>query len=255
MTIANPSGKFLPVIIIFLILRVMTEDAWAGPPFATDDPFALPYYTGELYLFSAGSVAKDGTAFDAAPGVEANFSFFRNTFLHVIFPLSLNHPKGSKSAYGPGDMELGFKWRLIKQFRYRPQIGIFPILVLPTGDAKRGLGSQKAQLFLPLWLGKETDTWTWYGGGGYWINPGDGNRNWWFTGLLVQRQISDGVFIGAEIYHQTPDETDGSPGTGFDFGGGIEIAGPYQILFSGGRDLQNPDRNEFSFYLALYRTF
>lgn len=126
---------------------------------------------------------------------------------------------------------------------------------MPTGDADRGLGSQDAQVFFPIWLGREADTWTWYGGGGYWINPGDGNRNWWFTGLMVQRQINDRLFFGAEVYHKTPDADDASAGTGIDFGGGVTVAEPYQILFSTGRDLQEPNQNQFSFYLSLYRTF
>jgi hypothetical protein len=91
----------------------MAPSALAGPPFETDDPFPLPLHNGELYLFAAGTDAVDGTTLDASPGIEANFSFVRNTFLHVIVPLSLNHPKGGRSAYGPSDMEFGFKWRFL----------------------------------------------------------------------------------------------------------------------------------------------
>jgi len=41
------------------------------------------------------------------------------------------------------------------------------------------------QAFLPVWMQKDVGDWTVYGGGGYWINPGAGQKNWWFTGLAV----------------------------------------------------------------------
>ncbi|MEJ2078865.1 MAG: hypothetical protein P8Z74_12760, partial [Acidobacteriota bacterium] len=77
----------------------------------------------------------------------------------------------------------------------------------------------------------------------------------WFTGLVVQRQITQRLYLGGELYHQTPDTKGGSPGTGFDVGGGLTLAGPYQVLFSAGRNIQDPVDNRFSFYAALYRTF
>ncbi len=249
------SSRQIKQIVLLSTLWAFSSVVSAGPPFETDDPFPLPLHTGEFYLFTAGSKTIDGTVLDAAPAIEANFSFMKSTFLHLIAPLSLNHTSGEKSAYGMGDLELGFKWRFLEQSDRRPETGIFPILVLPTGDEDRGLGSQKAQLFLPVWLGKETESWTTYGGGGYWINPGDGNQNWWFAGWLVQRQINDRIFLGAEVYHQTPDADGASAGTGVSLGGGITIEEPYQVLFSVGRDLQDPDQNRFSFYLSLYRTF
>ena len=249
------SSRQIKQIVLLSLLWALSSAVWAGPPFETDDPFPLPLHTGEFYLFTAGSKTIDGFALDAAPAIEANFSFVKGTFLHLIAPLSLNHPSGGKTAYGPGDLELGFKWRFLEQANHRPEIGIFPILVLPTGDEERGPGSRKAKLFLPIWLGKETDSWTTYGGGGYWINPGDGNRNWCFTGFLLQRQINDRLFLGAEVYHQTPDADGASAGTGVSLGGGITIDEPYQVLFSVGRDLQDPDQNRFLLYLSLYRTF
>jgi hypothetical protein len=241
--------------LVAVVLPVLPSSVWAGPPFATDDPFPLPLHTGELYLFATGGHGAGETIVDAAPGIEANFSFIQNSFLHLVAPLTLNHPSAGPSNYGVGDVETGFKWRFLEQSNNRPEIGVFPLLVLPTGDEERGLGSEKTKLFLPVWLGKEMGPWTSYGGGGYWINPGDGNRDWWFTGLLVQRQVTDRLFLGGEVFHQTADADGASASTGVDLGGGFAVAGPYQVLFSAGRNIQNVDVNQFSFYGALYRTF
>lgn len=240
----------LAVIILALPISVL-----AGPPFATDDPYPLPLHSGEFYLFASGGHASDGTALDAAPGIETNYSFLPNTFFHIVAPLALSRPTGGPSDYGPGDLEIGFKWDFLPATESRPDIGLFPLVKIPTGDANRGLGSQKAQVFLPVWLGKEYGAWTSYGGGGYWINPGDGNRDWWFTGILIQRQVSESLYLGGEVFHQTPDVVDRPASTGFNVGGGITITGPYQILFSAGRNMQNSDANEFSFYAALYTVF
>jgi hypothetical protein len=54
-----------------------------------------------------------------------------------------------------------------------------------------------------VWLQKDIGDWTINGDGGYWINPGSGNRNYWFFGSLLQRKITDQFKIGAEIFHQT----------------------------------------------------
>ena len=243
------------LIVVAVLFLVLPTTVWAGPPFATDDPFPLPLQTGEFYLFSAGGHAAGETAVDAAPGIEANFSFLPGTFLHLIVPLSLSCPTAGPAYYGVGDVEVGFKWRFLEQSSNSPEVGMFPIVVLPTGNEEHGLGSQKAQAFLPLWLGKEMGPWTTYGGGGYWINPGDGNRDWWFMGWLLQRQISGWLFLGGEVFHQTPDAEDASAGTGINVGGGLNVTGPYQFLFSAGRNIQDPDANQLSFYAALYRTF
>ena len=238
-----------------IAVLLLQTGVYAGPPFVTDDPAPLPYHTGEFYLFSAGTRTADGTALDAGPGGELNYSAFRNTFFHLVVPLAYSHPFGEPSSYGLGDIETGFKWRFMEQSRSGLDVGIFPFLELPTGDEKRGLGNGKPQILLPLWLGKDTGPWTVYGGAAYWINPGTGNQDWWFTGVVVQRQITERLNLGGELYHQTPDTKGGSPGTGFDVGGALTLVGPYQILFSAGRNIQNPEDNRFSFYVALYRTF
>ena len=236
------------------VLLVGSTAAHAGPPFFTDDPGTLPYMHGEAYLFSAGSRSAGDTELDAAPGVEVNFSFLRDTFAHVVVPLAYAGPSPGPSAYGLGDIELGFKWQFIHQGDVMPAVATFPFVEVPTGDESRGLGNGRAQVYLPIWLQKDFGPWTTYGGGGYWINPGPGNRNWWFTGWLVQRQIGSALYLGAELFYSSPPSTMDRSSLGFNVGGGVTIHGPYQILFSGGRNLVNPDANQFSYYLALYRT-
>jgi hypothetical protein len=246
-------GKIIPGLAALVIF--LAAPAVAGPPFASDDPGTMPYLTGEVYLFANGGHASEGTSFNAAPGIEIDFSLLRKTFLHLVVPLAFDNPSHGPTAHGLGDIELGFAWQFMSQSHGRPDISFSPLFELPTGKEDRGLGSGEVQVFFPLWFERDTGPWAMYGGGGYWINPGTDNKNWWYTGVVVERQLTDRLFLGGEIFHQTPDVVGGSSSTGFNIGGGFTVAPPYQILFSAGRNMNHVGENLFSFYAALYRTF
>jgi hypothetical protein len=38
------------------------------------------------------------------------------------------------------------------------------------------------------------------------VNPRPGNKNFWFTGWVVQRKIKDKLVFGVELFHHTPDK-------------------------------------------------
>lgn len=238
-----------------IIICALSTLARAGPPFLTDDPGVFPWHTGEAYVFAAGARSADGLGLDAAPGVELNYSFLPNTFVHVVVPLAFSDPDQGASAYGRGDTELGFKWRLLSQDSDGIDVAIFPLAELPTGSARRGLGSHRASYFLPLWMQKDWGPWTVYGGGGRWFMHDAGQRDWWFSGALVQRQITPALYLGGELFHSTARTSDGPSATGFNVGGGYTLRGAWQLLFSAGRNLTDVADNRISFYLALYRTF
>lgn len=82
----------------------------------------------------------------------------------------------------------------------------------------RNLGGGHTRVFLPLWLQKSFGKWTIFGGPGYWFNRGDGNRNFWYYGAAAQRQITDSLSVGLEIFYQTADTVDGKDQTGFNIG-------------------------------------
>jgi hypothetical protein len=65
---------------------------------------------------------------------------------------------------------------------------------------------------------KSSGDWTSFAGAGYWLNPGPGNRDFWYVGWAVQRQVAKNLSVGAEIFHQTPNAIGGKDQTGFDVG-------------------------------------
>ena len=139
---------------------------------------------------------------------------------------------GEPARFGYGDTELGLKWRLVHEGASMPQIATFPIVEVPTGDSARGLGSDETQVFLPLWAQKSFGPWTTYGGGGYWVNPGEGNRNWWFFGWQAQREVAKGLSVGGELFHGTSRAV-GKPGeTRFDLGLVWDVTELHHVLLS-----------------------
>ena len=113
------------------------------------------------------------------------------------------------------------------------------------------------QAFLPVWLqkswGDPRRAWTTYGGGGYWIHPGSGNRNWWFVGDLVQHQITDWLTLGVEAFHETAQEAGSEGDTRLNAGGILDFSPTQHLLLSAGHTVQGP--SAFQAYVALLVTF
>ncbi len=245
-----------PAGLLWLAILSATPAA-AGPPFRTDDPEPVELGHWEIYGFTAGTHVQDGSGGTLA-GVEVNYGGAPNLQLHLIAPLAFDRPAGAPSQTGLGDIELGAKYRFIMpdEDDWYPQMGSFPLLEIPSGDADRGLGGGRMRTFLPVWLQKDFGKWTSYGGAGYWINPGAGNRDYWFAGWLLQYQVIPALALGGEIFHQTADRMDGGGSTGFSLGGIYDFTAHYHLLFSGGRGLQNSAAaNQASWYLAIQATF
>ena len=236
---------------------LIAAPAFAGPPFRTDDPEPVDLGHWEVYGFTAGTQIRGDTGGTLA-GVEVNYGAAPNLQLHLIAPLAFDRTNGGALQAGMGDVELGAKYRFITpdEDDWYPQIGIFPLVEIPAGDSGRGLGAGKMQVFLPVWLQKDFGDWMSYGGGGFWSNPGPGNRDYWFAGWLLQYQFTKSLALGAEVFHQTADTIGGGDITGFNLGGIYDVSEHYHLLFSGGRGLQNAAlANQFSYYLAIQSTF
>lgn len=216
-------------------LTLLTVPAWAGPPFITDDPEPVELGHWEVYGFSGGATGR-GSATGLGPSLEVNYGAAPGLQLHVIGGLAYDAPHGNLHM-GPSDTELGAKLRFVDPGAddWYPQIGIFPLVEVPTGSAARGLGAGYWQEFLPVWIQKDWGKWTSYAGGGYWINPGPGNRNYWFMGWLLQRQVTEHLALGVELFHQTANMVGASDSSGFNAGVIYDFNAHYHLLFSAGR--------------------
>jgi hypothetical protein len=244
------------------VSSLLAGRAQAGPPYVTDDPEPVPYQHFEFYNLSLGTAIRGDTQGEG-PAWEYNYGIIPNGQAHIIAPLTFDTQAGS---YGYGDTELGFKYRFVDEDKsdWRPMLGVYPLVELPSGDVTRGLGAGYVRAYFPLWIQKSFGEWTTYGGGGYWINHGDGtaDRDYWFFGWLLQRQVTKQLAIGGEIFHQTSTVAFGAsnpiytqPTTGFNIGAIYDFDDDHHLLVSVGAGLQNASTtNEFSWYVAYQIT-
>lgn len=229
-----------------------SSPAWAGPPFLTDDPEPVEYKHSEFYIFSTYDKTKDGEN-AALPAFEYNYGVLPDTQLHIVLPIVYSAPNDAASEYGLGDVEIGVKYRFVHETDTTPQIGIFPMAELPTGDSDKGLGNGKIWWRLPVWIQKSWGEWTTYGGGGYVINPAEGQKNYPFAGWLLEKNIGDKWTLGGEVFVRNKDTEDGESTTIVNFGGFYKFTPQFNLLFSAGHSV-NGERHTIA-YLGLWWGF
>jgi hypothetical protein len=230
-------------------LTTACASAWAGPPFVTDDPEPVDHRRWEINSAITATWGGGNTA-AGIPSVDINYGVVPNVQLHAQPRFS--YEKTSDEAHtGLDDTEIGVKYRFlnVKSERSTLMVGVYPMYMIATGRRALGPDRGKHQVFLPLWIQRDTEKWTVYGGWGYRINPGEDARNSAFTGATALYTVKDGLQLGAEVFHETPDTIDGSSLRGFNVGGIAELTQRYNLLFSAGRRFT--DIAQYSFYLAL----
>ncbi len=233
-----------------LVLAIVGP-AHAGPPYVTDDP--EPTRTGgwENYAFVSGVNTPSTTAGEA--GVELNYGGAPDLQLSLELPLDFESAKSLKG--GGGDGQASAKYRFIHQAEgsWAPDVAVFPAVSLPTGVAAFHTGH--VSFFLPIWAQKDFGKWSVFGGGGYDINPGAGQRNYTLVGAALSRNFSKRLNIGVELYHQTPQAQSGPAITNLGFGAIYQVTRHWALMASGGPGLQTPRRSGTSaFYASLQFT-
>ncbi len=245
-------AKLVMLGIVALLCLPGSKAALAGPPFITDDPEPVDLHHWEVYIASQRSNTPTGRS-GTLPHIEVNYGAAPNLQLHTIVPYAYSRAGGGPMERGLGDIELGVKYRFIQETDRRPMVGIFPLLEVPSGNADKGLGSGHAMLFFPVWVQKSRGSWTTYGGGGYWINPGAGNRDYWFTGWLVQKDLNERWTLGAEVYRTTSTDVTSEGQVFTNVGGQFNIDDGHHILFSLGRSIHGDSGT--AAYIAHQWTF
>lgn len=204
--------------------------AWAGPPFLTDDPEPTETHHWEIYgpLFTAEGKGNDvqGTV-----GAEINYGAAPGVQVTLGLPLAYAHDRDG-TRWGAGDLAVSVKYRFYRDDAAGISIAAFPGITLPT--ASHGMGTGKVSAFLPVWLQKDAGPWSIFGGGGYALNPGEGNRNYWRGGIAVTRQATPALLIGVEVDRQGADAEGGGGSTSLGLGAIYRLKAPFRLLASGG---------------------
>ena len=245
-------SRFASHAIGIILMLGIASTAAAGPPFLTDDPAPVELRHWEAYLFSSWDAARGSTQIEG-PAVEFNVGAAPNLQLHLVAPFATAAVARAPTTHGPGDVEIGFKYRFVEETEHRPQVGVFPMFELPTGNANRGLGNGQVWARLPLWLQKSWGPWTTYGGGGYAINRAPAARSYFFGGWLVQRDLSAKLTLGGEVYSSGAGTVGASGTTIFNAGGYYNFKPDFSILFSLGHNVAG-ERHSVG-YVGLYWTW
>jgi hypothetical protein len=128
---------------------------------------------------------------------------------------------------------------------------------VPTDYKGNGIGNGRTWYRLPLWILKSSGRWTTYGGGGYAVNAAPGATNYSFGGWLVERDFSESVTIGAELYSQGAQFVGDKWSTFYNAGSYISLTKQFGILFSIGHTFSGDNQSVAYFALgwngALHR--
>jgi hypothetical protein len=252
---STPTQRVAVRFMVASYLACMTLPVLAGPPYQTDDPEPVDYKHYEFYIASQQTRNASGRS-GTAPHFEFNYGALPDVHLHIIAPVAFNSPSGDTRQYGYGDTELGIKYRFIHETDSRPMVGTFPIVITPTGNSSKGLGNGGSQIYLPIWFQKKWGDWQTYAGGGYWIMHGLADKNYWFAGWQIQKELSEHLTLGAEVFHRTEQVVGQGETTGFNLGGSFSFNEHNHLLFSVGKGVQNVgETNRFSSYLAYQWTY
>ncbi|HEX5181560.1 MAG TPA: hypothetical protein VFW19_00270 [Allosphingosinicella sp.] len=215
------------------LLLLIPATAWAGPPYDTDDPEPTDLHHWEIYAFAAGD--RIGGTTEGQTGIDLNYGGLPGVQLTTTLPLDYEAGAGTRIARG--DIEVGVKYRFLHREKEGFSVAIFPRLIVPT--AGKGFGTGRVQALLPVWAQKDMGPWSIFGGGGYTINPGPGNRDFWLGGLAVTRDVSRRLSLGAEMTRQGSDSVSAGGTTTLGAGGIWKLKAPFSILASAGPEWED----------------
>jgi Putative MetA-pathway of phenol degradation len=212
------------------LLAATAAPLHAGPPFLTDDP--EPTETGHWEIYAPLIEAEGrGAEHEGTAAIELNYGAAPGLQLTLELPLAYAH-EASGSRSGVGDLAVSAKYRFFHDEDAEISIAAFPGISLPT--ASNGLGAGRVTALLPVWAQQDIGPWSVFGGGGYAINPGPGNRDFWTGGIAVSRSFGENLQIGAEADRSGADTVGGSAATSLGLGATYRLGRHLRLLASGG---------------------
>ena len=167
------------------IASVIATPALGGPPYVTDDPEPTVAGETESYTFTEGAFARSPHN-ETQSGFEINYGAMPDVQLNV--ELSVGHDSWHAAT--------GIKYRFLEEKGDTPQASFYPAIEIGSGET---------HVLLPVWIAKSFGGWTAFGGGGYSLNNGRGQRNTWFGGAALTRTIHNDLSLGGEVYGETAD--------------------------------------------------
>jgi hypothetical protein len=240
------NSKILNALFLFIVFGFQ-HTTFAGN-FFTENPGTTDVEHVE-YTPAISFIKKKKWSAFYSPQVEVNLGILTDFQGHLILPIQLYSPKGGKKAYGPGDVEIGAKYRFIHETDMMPEVAFYPKATLPSGDARLGLGWGAATESPALWVEKNWGDWKLSGGGGYTFIQAAKTANYAFGGALLQRQIIESLSLAGELSAQGTINNDYRSVLIFTFGGSYNFTKNLSLPFSLGHSLAG--QKTLTAYLGL----
>jgi hypothetical protein len=241
-------GVVVAAVALAMVVTLAPDQVEAGPPYFTDDPEPTAKGHWEVFGFLNGAHVTGETA--GQTGVDINYGAAKDLQLTLVVPAA--YEDALQTHVGMGIVEVAAKYKVLHQREgsFVPDVSIFPRLLLPTAGHR--FGSSRVNVLLPVWMAKDAGGWSLFGGGGYQINPGGENRNFWTGGLAVERAVTDRWALGAEVYGRTKDASDGLSYTGVNVGMRRALTEHWSFLASAGPGVRHArQEGAYNFYVAL----
>lgn len=218
------------LLLVLLGFASIATPAVAGPPYLTDDPATTD--PGHWEVFAFGAVEGRRSSADTDLGIDFNYGLADDVQLTATVPLSFSHEPRAGWSGGAGDLEAGVKYRFLNAEKSGFSAAVFPRIVVPTAAHSP---DGKFRFFLPLWVQKDFAGGTsLFGGGGYMINPGSGNRNFWQAAVALSQELGETVSVGAEIALQGAEAVAEPAQTRASIGSVVQLSERCALLLSGG---------------------
>jgi hypothetical protein len=246
-------GNAVKIIALAACLNLIpTLRTFARPPYLTDDPEPTDYQHWEAYLFTTGDRSHTGYTINS-PAAEMDYGAFSDTQLTLDMGMTTVGGGGMQTVSGFGDVAFSVKYRFLHETNGWPELAVFPGLTLPTGDANRGLGNGRASYHLPLWAQKSFGSWTVDAGGGVFLNPAPGERDYPYGGVLLQRDFGNHLSLGGEVFAQGQDADDDRGFAALNFGGSYNFTEHFSVQASIGHSIAGDEHTLW--YFGFYWTW
>jgi hypothetical protein len=249
--LAETSSRAMTLAAIGVMVSLFAGQAVAGPPYLTDDPQPTDFGHWEIYNFVQGAMGPDSLSGEG--GVDLNYGAAQNLQLTAVLPVAFDNSQAVSAkglVGGPGVIELAAKYKFLHQAEgaSTPDVSLFPRFFIPT-DSRFGTGH--VSLLLPVWAQKDFGPWSVFGGGGYQINPGAGERDFWQGGLTVTRDVTKQLNLGVEVFDQGSDSVHLDGFRTVNFGLTYKLVEHWSLLASAGPTWIDGGGHGSVFYLSL----
>jgi hypothetical protein len=229
--------------------------AQGGPPLRTDDPGTPGDGVWEMNLAVEVEHGTEETL-AAAPLLDLNYGLGERIQLKLEVPWVTLDEDGAPARDGPGNPEVGVKWRFLDQEPHGLDVSVYPQLAFNVFDssADRELVERDAELLLPVEVQRSLGPFSVNPEVGYLLIEGGGDE--WVYGLAAGWEPAGGIELIGEVHGEADDEL-GTHEVVFALGLRWEAVEEVRLLLAAGRGFRGSraEEPEFIGYLGVQLVF